>query len=195
MHFIQIWFTGYINPSRFVDALKSKPAPQWGFFALGLRSLMVSLLLYLPIAIFGRQPPTPSYLTFIPTEKYYAVLIWLTPLVFLAEWLLGAAVIHVFLRMSRIPSDIDQILNITGMASLVIATLLIIWDWLWFFVGGVNQYFLGISHLLIDVWWFVLVVTGLMHILNVTGRQGIVASVLAFIASMPFAVIFMRAPF
>ncbi len=195
MNFAQIWFTGYINPVRFVDALKNKPAPHWGFYAQVLRSLMVSLLLYLPIALLRRQPPTPSYLTFIPTDRYYIALIWLTPLVFMAEWLIGAVVIHVVLCLSKRPSDIDQILNLTGMAGLIVAAFLILWDWFWFVVGGMNQYFLGISHLIIDIWWFVIAVIGLKRILGVSVWLGIVLSILAFVAAMPFAIIFMRAPF
>lgn len=195
MNFAQVWFTGYINPARFVDALKSKPAPHWGFYAQVLRSLMDSLLLYLPVALLGRHPPTPSYLTFIPTDQYYMVLIWLTPLVFMAEWLLGAVAIHVGLRLSKRPSDIDQILNLTGMTGLVIAAFLVVWDWFWFVMGGANQYFLGISHLIIDLWWFVIVVTGLKRICDVPVRCGILLSILAFVAALPFAIIFLRAPF
>jgi hypothetical protein len=195
MNFAQVWFTGYVNPGRFVDAVRSKPAPHWGFYAQVLRSLMDSLLLYLPVALLRRQPPTPSYLTFIPTDQYYIALIWLTPLVFMAEWLLGAGVVHVVLRLSKPPSDIDQILNLTGMAGLVIAAFLIVWDWFWFVVGGTNQYFLGISHLIVDIWWFVITVIGLKRILGVSVWLGIVLSVLAFVSAMPFAIIFMRAPF
>ena len=195
MNFARVWFTGYVNPGRFVDALRSKPAPHWGMYALVLRSLMDSLLLYLPVALLRRQPPTPSYLTFIPTDQYYIALIWLTPLVFMAEWLLGAVVVHVVLRLSKLPSDIDQILNLTGMAGLVIAAFLILWDWFWFVMGGTNQYFLGISHLIVDIWWFVITVIGLKRILGVSVWLGIVLSILAFVAAMPFAIIFMRAPF
>ena len=194
MDFAQVWFTGYVNPGRFVDALKSKPAPHWGFYAQVLRSLMGSLLLYLPLALLRRQPPTPSYLTFIPTDQYYIALIWLTPLVFMAQWLLGAVVVHVVLRLSNRPRDIDQILNLTGMAGLVIAAFLIVWDWFWFVVGGTNQYFLGISHLIVDIWWFVIMVIGLKRTLGVSVWLGIALSILAFVAAMPFAITFMRSP-
>jgi hypothetical protein len=195
MNFAQVWVTGYINPARFVDALKRKPAPHWGFYAQVLRSLIDSLLLYLPVALLGRQPPTPSYLTFIPSDQYYITLIWLTPLVFMAEWLLGAVVIHVGLRLSKLQSDIDQILNLTGMAGLVIAAFLVVWDWFWFAMGGANQYFLGISHLIIDIWWLVLVVNGLKRICGVPVRFGILMSILGFAAALPFAIVLMRAPF
>ena len=100
-NFAGVWFTGYVSPKRFVNALKGKPAPHWGLYAVVIRSLMDSLLLYLPVAILGRQPPTPSYLTFISTENYYTALVGLAPLVFLAQWLLCASVIHVVLRLSR----------------------------------------------------------------------------------------------
>lgn len=143
----------------------------------------------------GQQPPTPSYLTFIPTEKYYAALIWLTPCVFIVEWLLGAAIIHTILRLCRQPSNMDQILNLTGMASLVVAAALIAWDWFWFVIGGVNQYFLGVSHLLIDVWWFVIVVTGFKQLLGIPLRLGIILCLFAFATTMPLAILFMRAPF
>jgi uncharacterized membrane protein YgaE (UPF0421/DUF939 family) len=81
------------------------------------------------------------------------------------------------------------------MASLVVAAVLIVWDWFWFLAGGVDQYVLGVSHLLIDVWWFFLVVSGLKRFLGVPVRIGIAICLLAFAASMPFAVIFIRAPF
>ena len=69
------------------------------------------------------------------------------------------------------------------------------WDWFWFLVGGANQYFLGVSHLIIDVWWFVIVVIGLKELLGVPKWLGIIMSILAFAVAIPFAVIFMRAPF
>lgn len=113
----------------------------------------------------------------------------------MTEWLLGAVVIHVILRMRSMPSDIDPILNITGMSGLVIAGALIVWDWIWITFGGLNQYLLGISHLLIDVWWFVLVITGFKRLLGIPAWLGFVLSLFAFITSMPFAILFMRAPF
>jgi hypothetical protein len=195
VNFIQVWLLGYINPARFVKALKDKPAPLWGLIGQVVRSLMISLLLYFPIALSGRIPSTPSYITLIPTEKYYINLIWLTPLVVMTEWLLGAVVIHIFLHLQKKTSNLDLILNVTGMASLVIGLILLVWDWIWFFVGGVNQYFLGITHLVIDLWWFVIVIIGLKEVLGISVRDGIVVCLLAFATSMPFAILFMRAPF
>ena len=36
-------------------------------------------------------------------------------------WLANGSFLHVVLRLSKRPSDIDQILNLYGMASLVVA--------------------------------------------------------------------------
>jgi hypothetical protein len=87
---------------------------------------MVSILLYLPIAIMGRKPPTPSYLTIISTESYYETLVWLSPVIFIFEWLIGGVIIHIYFRMVNQASDIDQILNITGMSGLVVGFLLLL---------------------------------------------------------------------
>ena len=117
MSFARVWFIGYTNPTRMIEQLRPKPAPHWGFYGQLLHALLDSLLLYLPLALMGRIPPTPSNISIIPTEKYYWVLVWLSPLVLGAEWLLAAAFTHVVLRLSGQRSDMDQILNISGMLS------------------------------------------------------------------------------
>ena len=195
MNFIKVWFLGYTSPTKFIDELKKKSAPHWGLFSTLLRGLMDSILLYLPIAIMGRMPPTPSYLTIIATESYYETLVWLTPVILMMEWLIGGVIIHICFRMVNQASDIDQILNITGMSGLVVGFILLLWDWLWFFIGGIDQNILGISHLIIDVWWFVLVVIGINRVIGISKRLAIGASMLSFIGVLPIAVIIMRSPF
>jgi len=167
MEFLRVWSTGYTNPARFVERLEGQPAPHWGLYAQLLRALLDSLLLYLPLSLLGRIPPTPSYLPSPPTESYYGALVWLTPLVFTIQWLLGGGVIHLLLRLSGRASDVDQILNLTGMVTLVAGGFLLLWDWIWILAGGMTQHFLGYSHLLIDLWGLVLVVVGLRRALRV----------------------------
>jgi hypothetical protein len=159
--YINLWFTAYVKPGRFAARLESKPAPLWGFLASLQRALMDSLLLYLPAALLGPVPPEPSYLSFIADEHYYFALVGLAPPVLIAEWLLGGAVIYMILRACRFKSGFDQILNITGFITLMIGTVLLAWDWIWIAVvsigggtagSGINQYWLGISHLVIDLW-------------------------------------------
>jgi hypothetical protein len=195
MDFIQVWLMGYVNPIRFVSVLRNKPAPHWGLSALLIRGLADALLLYLPVSLMGRIPPTPSYITFFATENYYQTLIWLTPLVFTLQWLLGSAVMHLMLRLGKHRSDMDQLLNLTGMASLVVGIALLLWDWFWYFIGGMDQYWLGASHLVIDLWWFILIIIGLQRNLGVPKWYGVIASVIAFVIAFPLAVLFMRAPF
>ena len=194
MNFLQIWLPGYTRPGMFVEALRDKPAPHWGLWAQILRSLIDSLLLYLPLALMGKSPPLAPTITLFNSDTYYTTLIWLTPIVFLAEWLLGGSIFHVLLRLFKCPSDIDQILNLTAFAGLVVGAFLLLWDWFWLLVGGGNQYLLGVSHLVIDVWWFVLVVVGLKRLLGVPVWLGITVSLLAFCATLPLAMLFMRSP-
>jgi len=195
MNFIKLWLTGYVRPVGFIDELKSKQAPHWGFYAQLLRAAFDSFLVYLPVALMGRVPPTPSYISFVPTERYYAALIVLAPVVLIAELLIGTSFLHVAIRLSGRPSDFDQILNIVGMAALIVGAILIPWDWIWYAIGGVDQYFLGISHLVISLWATLLTVLGLNRILNVPVSLAILLSVLAIPVSLPVAIMFMRSPF
>jgi hypothetical protein len=194
MSFIRVWLTGYYNPVEMIEALRSKPAPHWGFYGQLLRAALDSLLLYLPVALMGRIPPTPSNLSFLPTERYYWHLIWIAPLVLGAVWLLSSAFTHLVLRLAGRPSEFDQILNIVGMATLVVGAFILVWDWAWFALGGVNQYFLGISHLVIDLWGVVIVTIGLKRILDVPIWLGAVLGLLGIATSLPLAIMFMRSP-
>ena len=81
MDFVRIWLLGFYSPRRCIEKLAGKPAPQWGFFAQLLRAALVSLLLYLPLGLMGREPPTPSYLRFVATSHYYLALVWIAPIV------------------------------------------------------------------------------------------------------------------
>ncbi len=194
MKFIRLLLAGYYDPRRFIDGHRSIPAPQWGFYATLIRALMNSLLLYLPLSLNGKAPSMPSFLPFIPTEKYYGALIFITPLVFFSLWLIDSAAIHLCLRLGKRPSDIDQILNITGTTALVVGAFIILWDWSWILLGGMTQYSLGISHLVIDIFWIFLYVTGLKRLLDVPIWLGILLALLTFVIDLPIAYLLMRAP-
>ena len=194
MSFVRVWFTGYYSPVKMVEQLRSKPAPQWGFYGQFLRAVFDAILLYLPIALAGRIPPTPSNLPFLSTEKYYWHLIWLTPIVLCTQWLLASAFTHLVLRLAGWQSNFDQILNINGMAALVLGAFLLVWDWMWFALGDVNQYFMGISHLVISLWTVSIGSIGLKRILDVPIWLGAILSFLYIPISLPFAMMFMRSP-
>lgn len=195
MSFVRVWLTGYLSPVRLSEQLKSKPAPQWGILAQLVRGILDSLLIYLPAYVMGRVPPTPSFLSFVPTEGYYLALVLMAPIVLLAILLMQSAIIHVALRLLGRHSDIDQILNIAGMAALIVGAVLIPWDWACFALGLTDQYFLGISHLLISLWAVAIIVVGLRRILSVPAWLGTALSILTIPAALPFAMMFMRSPF
>jgi hypothetical protein len=194
LSFLRVWFAAYYNPVRMIEQLRSKPAPQWGFYGAFLRAALDSLLLYLPVALMGRIPPLPSNLSFLPTEQYYWHLIWLTPLVLGVQWLLTSAFTHVALRLSGRHSDYDQVLNIVGMAALVVGAFILVWDWAWFALGGVDQYFMGISHLVISLWSIAIAAIGLRRILGVPLWLGALLSLLGIPLALPFGIMFMRSP-
>jgi hypothetical protein len=77
---------------------------------------------------------------------------------------------------------------------LVVGAILLLWDWLWLIAGGMDQYALGISHLVIDLWGAVLVAVGLKRLLDVPAWLGAVLYVLAVASALPLAVMFMRSP-
>ena len=195
MNFFRIWLTGYSSPVKLIDQLKTKPAPQWGIFAQLLRGILDSLLIYLPVSLMGRVPPTPSFLSFVPAERYYFALILLAPVVLIVILLMQSVVIHVILRLTGRHSDIDQIINISGMTALVVGAVLIPWDWAMFALGMADQYFLGISHIIISLWAIVIIVVGLRRILSVPLWLSIILSVTIFPVALPFAMMFMRSPF
>ena len=101
---------------------------------------------------------------------------------------------HFILRLTSRRSDFDQILNITGFVALGIGSVLLLWDWSWLLIGGMNQYWLGISHLLIDVWGIAVTTISLKKILQVPISLGIALNLVGIAVAMPFAIMFMRSP-
>ncbi len=192
--FFHTWWLGYYSPSRWVECLCGRPAPLWGVAAQGLRALLDAALLYLPLALMGRQPTSPSWLTFLSTEHYYANEVWLAPVFLMLQWLLMAVFLHVLLRLLGKQSDIDQILNITGMAALVIGAFLLLWDWSWVLLGIHNPIALGIFHLAADAWAIALTVLAMKKIMGIPARLGVMLSILGLFIAVPLAMIFMRAP-
>lgn len=192
--FLQAWMFGYANPGRFVDTLREAPAPHWGLAGQTLRGLLDALLLYLPLALLGRSPSTPPYLSFLPAGRYYAAAAGFAPLVLLMQWLFLSALVHVVLRLLGRRSDIDLLLNLTGMAALVVGAFLVAWDWLYIALGFTSPAWLGISHLAIDLWGVFLTTLGLRRLLGVPVWLGLLLNALWIAGGLPLAILFMRAP-
>jgi hypothetical protein len=155
---------------------------------------MDSLFTYLPLSLLGRTPPLRPFLPFIPADLYYGALVLLAPVVLLAEWLISNALCHLILRLANRRSDFDQLLSITGFAALSVGSIIVVWDAAWTIAGGMTQYTLGISHLLINSWSIILTTIALRRNLDVPVWLGIVLSFAGMAVSLPFAIMFMRSP-
>lgn len=194
LSFLQIWLLSYTNPLQVGEALRDKPAPYWGLAAQVIRAMLDAILLYLPLALMDKQPSSPSWLTFIATEHYYAISVGMAPLFLLGQWLLLGAIMHVTLRLLGRPGGLDQILNITGMAALAVGAVLVVWDWLLILLGWRNVILLGISHLVLDIWAIIIVVAGYKSLLGLPVRLGVILNLVYLALGIALAAIFMRAP-
>jgi hypothetical protein len=194
MGFFQVWLAGYYSPARVIEGLRGAPAPQWGVCAQVGRGLLDGLLLYLPLALMGRQPSTSPSLRGFQAEGYYGTLVWLAPVFLVGQWLLLSVVLHVLLRLLGRKSDVDQILNITGMAALIVGAVLVPWDWLWVAAGWRDEVLLGLSHMVLAIWAAVITVLGFKRILGVPVWLGIVLNLVWMAGGWPLAALVMRSP-
>jgi len=85
-------------------------------------------------------------------------------------------------------------MNISGMAALIVGSVLVFWDWIWIAAGWKNEILLGISHLLFSVWALVIASIGFKRILGLSTRFSIFLNVIWILAGMPLSMIFVRPP-
>ena len=194
MSFFRLWLTCYLNPGRAFEALRDKPAPLWGLYGMLLRGLIVGMVWYLPRALMGLRPAMAPALPFPPVESYYWHLLWYFPVFEVAKWLLLGAVMHLVLRLARLPNDYDAILNVSGIATVVIDPAIRIWDWIVFAAGwSENTVLMGAAHALIFwPWGIVLFVIGLRKLLGLTARVVVPLYLLTSVLFMPLATTFLR---
>jgi hypothetical protein len=194
MEFIRTWFAGYYNPNKVIDKLRDKPAPQWGFYATVLRAGFDSLLLYLPLAILRRQPTTPSVLSFLSTEKYYWTSIFLVPFYLILLWLFLSALVHLILSLTKKESSFNQILNITGMTSLIVGAPLILADWFFIIMGWHFPMILGFVHMIFGFAGLAIIIIGYKKILQVPVWFGIILNIIWVLVAWPISAVFIRPP-
>ena len=193
MNFVQLWLLGIINPSRAFDELRLKPAPSWGLWAILVRFVGVSLTTYFAQVLLDRSPFAPSYLTFLSTEDYYAAEIFFQPIFGLAVWLLGSAVVHLCLRLTRRPSSFDWILNVAGFSLLIVTPAVWLLDWLAIALNVFGVGVIPVIHVLLSVWEVILFGFGLS---KMEGLRFWPACVLGLIfmggVYIPLAILFVR---
>jgi Yip1 domain len=193
MNFVQLWLLGILHPSRAFEGLRSKPAPSWGLWAILVRFVGVSLTSYLALYLLHRTPFARSYLTFLSTENYYAAEIFFQPIFGLAVWLLGSAVVHLCLRLTRRPSSFDWILNVAGFSLLIVTPAMWFLDWLAIALNVFGVGVIPVIHVLLSLWEVILFGFGLSKMEGLRFWPGCVLG-LIFMGGVyiPLAILFVR---
>lgn len=191
---VKTWFSGYFRPSKMVSDLGNQQSPLLGLWATLLRGLMNSFLLYLPLVLLGRKPSMPSFLPFVRTQDYFLFLTVIAPLFFILQWLYLSGSIYLILRILRRECSFHHILNTFGLVSLVVGSVLILWDWPWIILQSKNYVLLGMSHIAVDVWAIALAAVCLRTILGIGMRLAVLLSIAWVALSLPPAMLIMRSP-
>jgi len=190
MNLLRLWWAGVTTPRRAFEELKNKPAPSWGFWIVLIFNLLISLTTLLALELLGRRPLMESWLTFLPTEKYLLPEMFFLPPLRVLVWLMGAATVHLGLRLAKQKSDFDQILNIGGMGYLIIMPFILVSDWL---LIALNQYPIAeYTHPLAAFWSIALTFIGLKKILGTRTGLALGMSLLSELVSIPLLAVFVR---
>ena len=186
----RLWWRGVVNPPRAFEELIHKPAPLWGFWVVLVFNILISATTLLARYLLGRPPLMESVLTFLPSEKYLLPEMFFLPPLRILVWLMGAAVIHLGLRLARAESNFDLILNIGGLGYLVIMPFILISDWI--FVA-LNAYGLAAYvHSLAAPWSILLTAIGLKKVLGAKIGLAVGLSLVSEVISIPILAIFAR---
>ena len=192
--FIAAWLAGYCSPARAAEVIAGLSAPFAGLLAVAIRGAANSLLWYLPQHLAGRAPQPAPYITLVPADRYYLFLTWFTPVNQLLIWLLGAALFWFVFRLARHNVDFGSILNISGVASLTSGAAIVCFDFVVRASGwDMPRNLWGGLHLVLDGWYYAVVVVGFRRNLGVPVWLGITGLLVVFAVGVPIAMLFMRA--
>ena len=190
MSLIRLWWKGVARPGQAFLELKSRPAPAWGFWVVLTFNLLISATSLPALYLLGRPLFLESWLTFLPSEGYLLYEIFFLPPLRLLVWLMGAAVIHVGLRLVKQASDYDTLLNIGGLEYLVTMPFILLSDWI---LIAVDAYWLAeYSHPLAALWGLILTVIGLKKCLGAGTGRAVFLALLSSALTIPLLAIFAR---
>ena len=193
MNYFQLYLAGVFHPARAFDEIRSRPAPLWAFKVLLFFNLLISATSTLARYLLGYGPMMPSSLTFLPDENYLLAQIFFLPMVRMLAWLLGAAVIHLGIRLAGKPSNMDQILNIAGVIYLVVMPYTFLIDWTAIALNAFNSQVIVVLHGVVDlVWSLALQVIGLRQLLGIETRLALIASVISAAVGVPLLALLAR---
>ena len=193
MSLVQLWWNAMVRPVRAFEEVKKKPAPIWAFRLLLIFNLMISLTTNLARFLLGHAPLLPSWLTFLPTNRYLLAQVFFMPVLRMAVWILGSCVIHLGIRLAGKPSDMDKILNIGGVQYLVVMPYTFLVDWSTLALGVFDISLIGYIHGGIDlVWSIALQVIGLRVMMGLRTGQALGLSLASTAVTLPLLAIFAR---
>lgn len=177
MDFLRVWLNGIIHPAGAMEAMRTRPAPLWGLRAVLVRFVLTSLFVALPLALLGRTPFQPPYLSFIPEERYYVVLVFAFPLFGVATWLLMSGCAHLLLRLSSNHTDFDQVANVVGMSMLIPVPIVLTWDLIMILAGTYSLATMAPSHSVFQMWETILGFVGFKRVLGLGTRPAILVAI------------------
>lgn len=193
LNLLQLWWTAVVHPARAFEEVKHKPAPHWAFWVLLVFNVMISLTTNLARVLSGGEVLLPSWLTFLPDDRYLFAELFFLPVARMAIWLLGGAVVHVTLRLMGKASDIDRILQIGGVVYLVVMPYTFLVDWTTLALGvfgfGLIVYIHGIVDLL---WSLTLQVIGLKVLLGLKTKLALGLVFVSTLVTFPYLAILAR---
>jgi hypothetical protein len=191
--FLNLWFLAMIRPRQAYDLLSEVPAPQWGLYATLIRFVGTAITSILALHLLNQHPFVPPYLTFLDETGYYRAEIFFLPLFGIAAWLLSSALIHLILRLSRIDSSIDWVMNVIGFSLLVVMPVVWLVDWATIAIDVYGATFTIPIHATISIWEIALMAVGFRRIERLSW---LTSAILGFIVKagvyIPLAAIFVR---
>jgi multisubunit Na+/H+ antiporter MnhF subunit len=193
MGLVRLWWTAVVRPRRAFEEVAVKPAPGWAFKVVLSFNVLITLTTTLARVLAGQAPLLPSWLTILPTEKYLFAELFFLPVLRMALWLLGAAVVHSGIRLFGKPSEFDRILTIGGIQYLVVVTYSFLVDWTTLALGAFDIGLIGYIHGGVDLVWSVtLQVIGLRVLLGLKTGFAIGLSLASTAFTLPFLALFAR---
>lgn len=192
MDLVRLWWSAVAHPSRAFAEVLRRLAPGWAFKVLLVFNVLISLTTNLARVVTGGALLLPSPLSFLTDRQYLLAELLIVPLVRLAAWLLGAAVIHLALRLLGQASDFDRLLQLGGIVYLVVMPYTFVVDWLSLALGVFGLGLIAWVHGVVDLLWsLTLQVIGL-RTLGLPTRQAVPLTLASSLVTMPLLMSFAR---
>jgi hypothetical protein len=160
--------------------------------AVLVRFILTSLFVALPLTLLGRTPFQPPYLTGIPEERYYLLLVFAFPLFGVVTWLLMSGCAHLLLRFSSNPTDFDRVANIVGMSMLIPVPVILAWDLVMILSNTYRLATMAPSHSLFQVWETTLGILGFKRVLGLGTRPAILVAIVINLIYVLMGALFSR---